>query len=132
MLSSGAAEATHHTARLMSRSLIDQFGAALVEAFACDGQHRAVRARVALHADRVDRQQPAFGEPLDGMVGVRAQAADRQAGAGEGMAVEQRVRQAQFAADRADFVFVERSRAARRCGLRRSASEFRRRDCDAS
>ena len=77
------------TTRFTRGQAIDQLGGARVsrsESMASTGR---VAARVALHADRVDRDDEPSAVCAERRVELRAEAADGEAGAGEGMAVEQ-------------------------------------------
>ncbi len=76
---------------------------------AIEHQHVRVAARIALYADRFDGQNPTFVRALDRRIVGRTEAANGQARTGEWMAVEEFRRQAQLAADGADFVLIERA-----------------------
>src|SRR5258708_12998382 len=73
-----------------------------------DHEDRAVTARIALHADRMDGHDPAAlgGLQLSGLAGT--QAADGQSRSGEWVAVEILIGDAELRADFADLVLIER------------------------
>src|SRR6202021_2863645 len=70
-------------------------------------QNRAVGAGVALHAYGTDGQNPAFGGLFRLGCGGGTEATNSEAGAGEGMTVEQFGCYAEFAADGADFILIK-------------------------
>ncbi len=60
-----------------------------------------------MFADLVDEDRVGLAQDLQLVAGDFAGAADRQAGAGEGVAADEFFRQAQFAAQGADFVLEQ-------------------------
>src|ERR1700722_4378367 len=68
-----------------------------------------ITARIALHADRSNGQQPAGIAARDGSDRFRAQAADGQARPWERMTMQELAGYAQLRADLANFIFIKRS-----------------------
>ena len=97
----------HHTVHLLHA--VGEIDSPLVEVLPGDGKDRLVGPRIALHPDRFHRDQPALVQTLQFQRGGRAQAADGEPRTRKRMPVEELIRQAQLAANLADFVFVEKA-----------------------